>query len=300
MSSFDPCISWRQFFGLIFRSWGSTYTRVYTVLFLSSFLSKCQEKHAWSHTSGLAVSYNQLNVFVLPIRPIFIPERARALRADWAPGPGVLVLKTKHAICIKVCKPKFPEHMGFSWDYNDDHKWTEKYCKPVASCCSQLDVQGSDANLFAPNSHILSSQHCSIRGGLGKHFKYERSTHISNCSKTNTITLICIRTLTKLNHIGMLTRNLSKYYLDRVSYLTQSIWPFRYHAQISKTYWWMNLWHFTDEDNTLFVLLSTTNPTWTLHHKWLGTSWLWQPNYTDYWLCFVQLFPNWAAQSPVS
>lgn len=26
------------------------------------------------------------------IRPIFIPERARALSADWAPGPGVLVL----------------------------------------------------------------------------------------------------------------------------------------------------------------------------------------------------------------
>jgi hypothetical protein len=26
------------------------------------------------------------------MRPIFIPERARALRADWAPGPGVLVL----------------------------------------------------------------------------------------------------------------------------------------------------------------------------------------------------------------
>lgn len=28
----------------------------------------------------------------LPILPIFIPDRARALRADWAPGPGVLVL----------------------------------------------------------------------------------------------------------------------------------------------------------------------------------------------------------------
>lgn len=27
-----------------------------------------------------------------PIRPIFIPERARARRADWAPGPGVFVL----------------------------------------------------------------------------------------------------------------------------------------------------------------------------------------------------------------
>lgn len=25
------------------------------------------------------------------IRPIFMPERARARRADWAPGPGVLV-----------------------------------------------------------------------------------------------------------------------------------------------------------------------------------------------------------------
>lgn len=28
----------------------------------------------------------------LPMRPIFMPERARALSADWAPGPGVLVL----------------------------------------------------------------------------------------------------------------------------------------------------------------------------------------------------------------
>lgn len=26
------------------------------------------------------------------IRPIFIPARAKARRADWAPGPGVLVL----------------------------------------------------------------------------------------------------------------------------------------------------------------------------------------------------------------
>lgn len=32
--------------------------------------------------------------FYLPIRPIFIPDLARALRADWAPGPGVLVLNT--------------------------------------------------------------------------------------------------------------------------------------------------------------------------------------------------------------
>lgn len=34
----------------------------------------------------------EIQLSVLPIRPIFMPERARALRADWAPGPGVLVL----------------------------------------------------------------------------------------------------------------------------------------------------------------------------------------------------------------
>lgn len=29
------------------------------------------------------------------MRPIFIPDLARARKADWAPGPGVLVLKDK-------------------------------------------------------------------------------------------------------------------------------------------------------------------------------------------------------------
>lgn len=31
------------------------------------------------------------------MRPIFMPDRARALRADWAPGPGVFVLKGKQS-----------------------------------------------------------------------------------------------------------------------------------------------------------------------------------------------------------
>lgn len=47
----------------------------------------------------------------LPMRPIFMPERARALSADWAPGPGVLVLKknkkqmkwqTPHTFCTRT------------------------------------------------------------------------------------------------------------------------------------------------------------------------------------------------------
>ena len=28
-----------------------------------------------------------------PILPIFMPDLAKALKADWAPGPGVLVLR---------------------------------------------------------------------------------------------------------------------------------------------------------------------------------------------------------------
>lgn len=47
------------------------------------------------------------------MRPIFIPDRARALRADWAPGPGVLVLRSKHIILTKEYNPKR--------DYYDDH-----------------------------------------------------------------------------------------------------------------------------------------------------------------------------------
>lgn len=35
------------------------------------------------------------------MRPIFMPERARALRADWAPGPGVFVLRETRSIHIR-------------------------------------------------------------------------------------------------------------------------------------------------------------------------------------------------------
>ena len=59
------------------------------------------------------ISFTQIQ-FSLPMRPIFIPDRARALRADWAPGPGVLVLRSKHSIFTKEYIPKIPEHMVFS------------------------------------------------------------------------------------------------------------------------------------------------------------------------------------------
>lgn len=43
----------------------------------------------------------------LPIRPILMPERARALSADWAPGPGVLVLFPPVARSF-ICKAVMP------------------------------------------------------------------------------------------------------------------------------------------------------------------------------------------------
>lgn len=43
----------------------------------------------------------------LPMRPIFIPERARARRADCAPGPGVFVLFPPVARSL-ICRAVIP------------------------------------------------------------------------------------------------------------------------------------------------------------------------------------------------
>ena len=54
------------------------------------------------------------------IRPIFIPERARALRADWAPGPGVLVLFPPVARSL-MCRAVMPSSLHLwatSWAAN--------------------------------------------------------------------------------------------------------------------------------------------------------------------------------------
>lgn len=48
---------------------------------------KTVQKSVWWANKAL-----QKLIWSLPIRPIFIPQRASARRADWAPGPGVLVL----------------------------------------------------------------------------------------------------------------------------------------------------------------------------------------------------------------
>ena len=42
------------------------------------------------------ISRSRYAKYILPMRPIFIPDLAKALRADWAPGPGVFDLQNFH------------------------------------------------------------------------------------------------------------------------------------------------------------------------------------------------------------
>lgn len=56
------------------------------------------------------------------MRPIFIDERARARSADWAPGPGVLVLLPPVARSL-MCRAVMPKDLHFSaTSYNDAKK----------------------------------------------------------------------------------------------------------------------------------------------------------------------------------
>jgi hypothetical protein len=80
------------------------------------------------------------------ILPIFIPERARARRADCAPGPGVLV-----PLPLKVLVLLFSVPVG--------------RCI-FTSSGSDLNVESVDAQFLASSSNILSSQHSSVWGGL--------------------------------------------------------------------------------------------------------------------------------------
>ena len=78
-----------------------------------------------------------------PILPIFNPERAKARRADWAPGPGVLVRFPPYA--LKYCQ----------------NKRGQKSRK-----VPQFDVDSGHSHIFASLGHILGSLHCRVRRRL--------------------------------------------------------------------------------------------------------------------------------------
>lgn len=79
------------------------------------------------------------------MRPIFMPERARARRADWAPGPGVFV---PLPVQPKVSGMLLPRREGCRIKHTTSG--------------TDLDVEGSDAELLAAGRDVLSSQHGSV------------------------------------------------------------------------------------------------------------------------------------------
>jgi hypothetical protein len=81
------------------------------------------------------------------MRPILIPARARARRADWAPGPGVLVPLPAETSLV-TCPSGF--------NFEGEH----------TASSTNLDVKSVDTKLLAANSDVLSSQHGSVGGGL--------------------------------------------------------------------------------------------------------------------------------------
>lgn len=80
------------------------------------------------------------------IRPIFMPERARARRADWAPGPGVLV-ELPDVVLVFCSSPHIILEL-------------------LTTSSADLDVEGSDAELLAADGDVLSGQHGGVGGGL--------------------------------------------------------------------------------------------------------------------------------------
>ena len=96
------------------------------------------------------------------ILPIFIPERAKARRADWAPGPGVLVP-------LPMC------HLSGA----DPEYFVER--DDSTSGSSDLNMERIDSHLLAPHCHILSRQHGSVwRRFITIGFDFHTTGHASD------------------------------------------------------------------------------------------------------------------------
>ena len=97
------------------------------------------------------------------IRPIFIPARARALRADWAPGPGVLVRLPPEVSKRKLLNPEkgiLPKAYAFAY-----YKISLTRIETLTSS-PHLNVKSSDSEGLDFLSNILGSQH----SGVGRSF----------------------------------------------------------------------------------------------------------------------------------
>lgn len=105
------------------------------------------------------------------IRPIFIPDRARARRADCAPGPGVLVFVP-------------PVARNLIWSALIDN-WKKIHIQQRSShitfaTINSMEPRTQNTYSFATFSYILSSKHCSIWGRFITICLYFHSTRHAN------------------------------------------------------------------------------------------------------------------------
>jgi len=108
-----------------------------------------------NHNKTKQNNLSETKFVCLPIRPIFMPERARALRADWAPGPGVLVLFPPVARSF-TCMAVMPSSCHIN-----HYRLSSRTSKSIKKRHGHRII--SD---LASLSNILSCKHSSIRRGL--------------------------------------------------------------------------------------------------------------------------------------
>ena len=117
-----------------------------------------------TNSNGCSVSPHHMQsserhcFWLSPMRPILIPARASALRADCAPGPGVLVLLPPVARSL-MCTAPMPSSCGPA------HQEAFKGVLITTECAEakQEALSLIRTSHLAAHSHILCCEHSSIR-----------------------------------------------------------------------------------------------------------------------------------------
>lgn len=84
------------------------------------------------------------------MRPILMPARARARRAAWPPGPGVLLPEPARTRRVNFLRTRGKDSTGQSR-------------MKRTTCATKFDVKRVDALLFAPGGGVLGCEHGCVR-----------------------------------------------------------------------------------------------------------------------------------------
>jgi len=90
-----------------------------------------------------------------PMRPIFMPERAKARRADWAPGPGVFVLQHHNNTHTPVLEPQVLQTTGHA-SLNMPPALSSPHTTRLLPCILLLFKDKSDQDAPARAGHTLT------------------------------------------------------------------------------------------------------------------------------------------------